>query len=1276
MFTVHPDELKNLDGLQLVELLRILVHAEARKSDIPMRNVDVPLQITVADGGRDATVRWQGGKASTDYFPCRDIVFQCKASDGGDAAWTKEVWTKASQRKKKKRELNPAVAAMLATGGAYVGVTTTALVGTKPDERTEAIRKGIREAGGDPAKLASVQLYDGNKLAMWATSHPAVALWVKERQAGYALSGFATLDQWGRRADISTPPYVGSQARRFALSADTFDELGFDQLSARVVDHISEPGAVVRLWGPSGIGKTRALHHALSTSTGALREIAAANFIFCDYAEVSGEVWKVANQIKNAGLPAVLVVDSCPWEDAKRLNQLARAEDSELRVITLGADGQDQVEDCLMIRPLKADRDTIRGILAYAIKARGDEIDFVAAQCDGFPRIAVLAARAFGSAVSIGKSTNEVAQQILTAAGLGEETVRALELLSLFDHLEPDADPERFDRLAELLVHMKGELTYEHLVRAAEQHLVECSHGRMTAQPLPIANYLALRRFAYLRPSTIIAFLANAEPNYLNAMLARWSAFRERSNTLAEVVRRVVNSSWLSDEATLLGPAAAPYLAAFVHAEPDAMMGALHRALILTSLDDLAGLNITQELLGALRLLAARSSTFRQTAALMLRLTAVTDYSDSSPVVQLLRQLYQVALAGTEADDKHRRESLLKALEEDDPRIHRAVVEALGAMLTTHMTRLGDFDQIAGEDYRTEWSPKTHEVAVDYFRWALERLHELWRGNPDFRDRIETIVASDLRTLLDFDLLDVVEPFVGDVVTARGHWGQATKSIGNWLYFDRPVEDDDGSRRIRQLYDATLPTNNVDLALLYSRFWATDLHNPDKRYAADGINDDDHEYSGRATQALAKAIAKDPDQLDRAVAAFASQELNAPWPFAQTLAQEVENPLAVFTAAIKALDTSGTRAGVQFVRALLGSFDRRLTGDAGLKKRLVTLAEGSATLSERPMDIYSALEMTDARVSDIAEQVRAGTVDVGSVVPISYGRGLAGVSVPAIAQLIAALVGRTKDGGAWAAIEILNMVIHGMKSVAPDLAALCAQALLSPAIAEGSAIHPSLAEHGFDRLIKLLGTSGGIDGAFGTGFAQLIERSCRSVGGYHNRPTEALRTGLPIVVKHAPLEVWAVLAGFYDVATRAERERLNTITAATKMFAFNNGDRTGAGTLFSVPEPAILDWVSGDPANRVAYPISFYPILGQDGESWHWHPATEKLADLYGTLKPFRVALRARILPSSYGGSLEEHLRRFLEPLEAWSTHPMLGNWATSLLGDLKYWLDDEIRRR
>src|SRR5690606_27725516 len=119
---------------QLVELLRVLLHAEARKAGVPLRNVDVPLQIAVADGGQDATVRWQDGADSTDYFPCRDLVFQCKATDHGAAQWKKEVWTKKS-RGAKVKVLSPAVMDVIARGGCYIGVTATPLVGTKPDDR-------------------------------------------------------------------------------------------------------------------------------------------------------------------------------------------------------------------------------------------------------------------------------------------------------------------------------------------------------------------------------------------------------------------------------------------------------------------------------------------------------------------------------------------------------------------------------------------------------------------------------------------------------------------------------------------------------------------------------------------------------------------------------------------------------------------------------------------------------------------------------------------------------------------------------------------------------------------------------------------------------------------------------------------------------------------------------------------------------------------------------------------------------------------------------------
>lgn len=82
---------------------------------------------------------------------------------------------------------------------------------------------------------------------------------------------------------------------------------------------------------------------------------------------------------------------------------------------------------------------------------------------------------------------------------------------------------------------------------------------------------------------------------------------------------------------------------------------------------------------------------------------------------------------------------------------------------------------------------------------------------------------------------------------------------------------------VRALHDRTLPQDPVDQALLYSRFWTSDLHDPDKRYA-DNHHVPDFEYAARRAQALAPGIARHPNQLARTIAAMSSSEMNAPIP--------------------------------------------------------------------------------------------------------------------------------------------------------------------------------------------------------------------------------------------------------------------------------------------------------------------------------------------------------------------------------------------------------------
>lgn len=1267
MFTVDPSEIQHFDGLQVVQLLRVLLFAEARKAGVPLRNVDVPLQITIADGGQDAIVKWEGGKASTDYFPGRDIVFQCKATDHGNAQWKKEVWTKKSQSKSVKL-LNPAISEVLARGGSYVGVTSTPLVGLKPNDRAKAIADGIRDAAGEPKKLASIEVYDGNKLAEWASSHPAVALWVKEQKAGMPLAGFSTLDQWGKRNDVAKPAFVGG-SRTFSLGSNPADTLDFDQLAGRIVDHLSDAQACARIWGASGIGKTRALYEALSTSRGVLRDLTAANFIFCDFRDVSTQIWDVVNQIKNDGSPAVLVVDACSWEDTRRLFDLARAEESQLRVITLGAEGRDQVPDCLSIRPQPANFVTIKGILANGLaKAKSDEIEYIAHLCDGFPRIAVLIASSYRNQ-SILKSAADVASQIVHAASLERDTVRALEGLSLFEYLMPEGDAAAFDNIAETLVHMPGGMMYEHLIIASEKHLVARDNDQLAAQPRPIADFLAVRRLNYLRASTVIRFLLQAEPAVRVRMLARWRHLAQ-SQTLIDVVRTMLKRE-LGSAAQLLSPDTATFLPPFVHVEPDATAVALFWAIIQMPLDDLAAVRVTDELLGALSLLASRQDSFRPAAQMVLRLAAVAESDGPQPVLDLLRQLFQVALAGTQADDRGRRDALADLDDKGDPRIMRAYVEALGAMLQTSVSRTGDFEQVGTEPFRAEWNPSDQATILAYFDWALARLLEVWREFPDLRQIIQEHVASELRSLLIPELLQKIETLVDFVVDANGYWFEATRSVGQWLYFDRPDPPTEFSFAVRRLYDRTLPTQSVEQALLFSRFWTSDLHDPDTRYAEQAASID-FEYSSRRARALAPEIARDPAKLARVIDAMSTEEMNGPHALAEELAAQMPDPLGAMTRAVAALDGSSNQAGIGFVLALLAGLDRRLAEHPDDVAKLEAIAASSPTLAASPMNIHTALRVTDERLGRLTQRIRGGEIDTAHAAAVSYGRGLAGVSTVALSNFVEALVESEDQGGAWVALEVLSMVTHDLKELPAELSKLVKLALLAPSIAEQTGGYAHSAVYVYDRMMQLLATSKEIDAAFGRSFALQIERSCRSVGGKRGRSSNALRSGLATVIHYKPLEVWAVLSGFYDTGTSVERDRLNAIVAPTKPFA--TADLHGEpGALFATPMSIMLDWADHDQDARAPFLVSFFPTVEQREGVWSWHPALQRLADRYASSKPFRVALRRRIFPSSWSGSLNPYLARFRTPLAEWISHGSLGDWANATLEAVNRSLDDEI---
>ena len=82
-FKIEPEQINQLNQIQLVRLLKDLLHAEAFKFGIAQRAAEVSLNINAGDGGSDGQISWTGTPVETNYLPRNLTMFQSKATDMG-----------------------------------------------------------------------------------------------------------------------------------------------------------------------------------------------------------------------------------------------------------------------------------------------------------------------------------------------------------------------------------------------------------------------------------------------------------------------------------------------------------------------------------------------------------------------------------------------------------------------------------------------------------------------------------------------------------------------------------------------------------------------------------------------------------------------------------------------------------------------------------------------------------------------------------------------------------------------------------------------------------------------------------------------------------------------------------------------------------------------------------------------------------------------------------------------------------------------------------------
>ena len=376
--------------------------------------------------------------------------------------------------------------------GSYIGFTAAILVGSKKDDRIQGIKDGIIEAGANPDRLKSIDIYDANNIAEWASKHPAVAVWLNEKQSELTLRGFQTLKRLGKRHDIESILQVEDKESRFSIGSEDLtsknSSITFNRAKERIADYLSEPKKTIRVIGSSGVGKTRFVYEALRDEANIGKVVLAISAIYCDFRYIGNQIFQIVQTLSETGNSALIIVDECSRDTAINLGNIMVNSSSNLRLITIGNDNQSIDQDsCLNISVLPADDTLIEGIIKQRHpEADYSDIDFIKNLSGGYPRIAVLATDNYVEGSPILKSIEDVVERVLIGCGINRvEQVRAIECLALFKQLgADDRSSSEIDFVAENLARQTGDEMYEHLAHAAKQHLVDRRGNYFMAQPL------------------------------------------------------------------------------------------------------------------------------------------------------------------------------------------------------------------------------------------------------------------------------------------------------------------------------------------------------------------------------------------------------------------------------------------------------------------------------------------------------------------------------------------------------------------------------------------------------------------------------------------------------------------------------------------------------------------------------------------------------------------------------------------------------------------------
>lgn len=1257
-FDVTSEHVSALDPRDFSALVEKLLSAEAQERNLPLDGIHVASNVTAADGGEDARIKWQGGLERTGFLPSRFCQFQLKTGDISPSEAGKEVLTRENQ-------LKPMIRKALEKGASYIMLCSRPYTRSLIDKREDSIRRNLENHG---FKNPSVEFHDSGQIASWVNYHPCVALWLLRKTRSDLLNPFfGDWKHWSERPEHHDASWV--------------DDSRLPEFRRKLRAIAMAPKGAAHVVGPAGTGKSRLVLEALGPmETERVSGVRLNDLVLYAVESETGSynIKEYARNLANSGKRVVLVVDCCSKQTRIDLVNTAKHSGSRLSLVNISSEvprNAEESEDTILVK--NADYRLVERIVE---SVDPNILEWDRRRIVEFSEGDIRCARRIAENWHEKGLTASVGEEPLVRELIGydgnEPVYEAAGLISVFGgvatkviddgqldfeqfrdwlfdselenarEMEREAEPSG-GRESELeqVARFAVDFSFADFRRAVEKlkrrEVVRQYGDRLILEPKRRAVEMAERQWKEWVPEQWEETLLGPIHEQLRIRAAERLALLNMKEIAREVAGHVCANRdfWSSPEKLTRNSV---ILGSLADANPEKVVGLLESVLDSLSPRDIQSIShdAVANLVGALSRIGFVEDTFESVAGALLKLACGEDEIINEEAARRFISLFPVQLAGA-ADGPEKRlqaiDGFLERYGEGPSAYMSLVVFALleGAKIKGFHRDVGQ-EIHGGRPSRTSWEPKRYEEFWDYVKQYISRLVELAKRPDEIGEQAREGLGHFWRMYVLDGLIEDVEKWTREINEGNQYWPGALRSFEILLKYDADELEDSVKQRIRDLVDLLEPDDLEDRIELLIK------GSPHDRF-------EDLEH-------LAIDLLGREDRLKKVISKLCGRWYSGAQLFGKVLAGNTSDPFYWKQQLMEAFESvADAERDPGFLIGYMKGLEKRNPEE--FRNFKLDASESSVFAPILPRLIpYSGIGSEDVDI--VIKALHAGLIPPEEMNGWLYEGSLSELPPGDAASLFDTLLKSEDSPFFGVALDLIRSYADEKKELLECLRPQLRLAAGYPSIGKEKMVDELSHTHSYETLMNWIISKGSEDvDARAVAITTVKQLSVHSLSF---NDEQAVRRLLPAILSNFAEIVWPLIG-------QAIQEN------PAKMGWFSMLLREGSvfgnqpAPILSIPENTLFGWCYANPKIGPEFLARAVPVLkenAQEAVPVEFHPIIRRLLDEFGQEEDVLDGLKESIETFTWSGPLEIYFARYKEPMRSIREHEKetVRRWARKML--------------